>query len=54
LGNETFIYARAGRHDITARVSPAQSLPPLGGSIVLAFSLERAHFFDVVSGERIG
>jgi multiple sugar transport system ATP-binding protein len=29
LGNETFIYARAGRHDITARVSP-QSLPPLG------------------------
>jgi multiple sugar transport system ATP-binding protein len=54
LGNETFIYARAGRHDITARVPPAQSLPPLGGSIVLAFNLERAHFFDTVSGERIG
>ena len=54
LGNETFIYARAGRHDITARVSPTQSLPPLGGSTVLAFDLERAHFFDVVSGERIG
>jgi len=54
LGNETFIYARAGRHDITARLSPTQSLPPLGGSIVLAFDLERAHFFDVVSGERIG
>jgi multiple sugar transport system ATP-binding protein len=53
LGNETFIYARAGRHDITARVSP-QSLPPLGSKIVLAFNLEKAHFFDAVSGERIG
>jgi multiple sugar transport system ATP-binding protein len=53
LGNETFIYARAGRHDITARVSP-QSLPPLGSKIVLAFNLEKAHFFDSVSGERIG
>jgi multiple sugar transport system ATP-binding protein len=54
LGNETFIYARTGRHDITARVSPAESLPPIGGSIVLAFNLERAHFFDTVSGDRIG
>jgi len=53
LGNETFIYARAGRHDITARVSP-QNLPPLGSKIVLAFNLEKAHFFDAISGERIG
>jgi multiple sugar transport system ATP-binding protein len=53
LGNETFIYARAGRHDITARVSP-QSLPALGSKIVLAFNLEKAHFFDAVSGDRIG
>jgi len=54
LGNETFIYARAGRHDITARLGSTQSLPPLGGTVVLAFNLERAHFFDAVSGERIG
>ena len=54
LGNETFIYARAGRHDITARVAPTQTLPPLGGAIVLAFDLERAHFFDATSGDRIG
>jgi multiple sugar transport system ATP-binding protein len=53
LGNETFIYARAGRHDITARVSPL-SLPPLGSKIVLAFNLEKAHFFDAISGDRIG
>ena len=54
LGNETFIYASAGRHDITARLSPSQQLPPLGSGIVLAFNLERAHFFDAVSGERLG
>jgi len=54
LGNETFIYARAGRHDLTARLSPPQPLPPLGSNIVLSFNLERAHFFDAVSGDRIG
>jgi multiple sugar transport system ATP-binding protein len=53
LGNETFIYARAGRHDVTARVSP-QSLPPLGSQIILAFNLEKAHFFDASNGDRIG
>jgi multiple sugar transport system ATP-binding protein len=53
LGNETFIYASAGKHDVTARVSPLQ-LPPLGSKITLAFDLEKAHFFDANSGERIG
>ena len=53
LGNETFIYARVGSHDITARVSP-QSLPPIGSTVVLAFNLERAHFFSDDSGGRIG
>jgi multiple sugar transport system ATP-binding protein len=54
LGNETFIYARAGKHNLTARLSPPQPLPPLGSNIVLAFNLERAHFFDAVTGARIG
>ncbi|HET9635280.1 MAG TPA: sn-glycerol-3-phosphate ABC transporter ATP-binding protein UgpC [Gemmatimonadaceae bacterium] len=54
LGNETFIYARVGKHDLTARLSPPQPLPPLGSNIVLSFNLERAHFFDAASGERIG
>jgi multiple sugar transport system ATP-binding protein len=53
LGNETFIYARAGGYDITARVSP-QSLPRVGSAIVLAFNLERAHFFDGETGETVG
>ena len=54
LGNETFIYAGIGKHDITARLSPPQPLPPLGSNIVLSFNLERAHFFDAVGGDRIG
>src|SRR6478672_4644355 len=54
LGNETFIYARAGRHDLTARVGLPQPLPPIGSSIVLAFNLDRAHFFEAGSGSRIG
>ena len=53
LGNETFIYARAGRHDVTARIGLPQPLPPIGSTIVLAFNLERAHFFDALSGDRI-
>jgi len=54
LGNETFIYARAGRHDVTARIGLPQPLPPIGSDIVLAFNLERAHFFLTESGERVG
>jgi multiple sugar transport system ATP-binding protein len=54
LGNETFIYARAGRHDITARVGLPQPLPPIGSNIVLAFNLDRAHFFEAANGVRIG
>jgi multiple sugar transport system ATP-binding protein len=53
LGNETFIYARTGGNDITARVSP-QSLPRVGSAIALAFNLARAHFFDGATGERVG
>ncbi len=53
LGNETFIYARAGTHDLTARVGLPQPLPPVGSSVSLGLKLERAHFFDAVSGARI-
>jgi multiple sugar transport system ATP-binding protein len=52
LGNEVFVYARAGDQDIVARVSP-QEMPPLGAPITLAVDMEKAHFFDPVSGERI-
>src|SRR5256714_8996861 len=53
LGNLTCVYASAGKHDVTARVSP-QSLPPIGSRIYLGFDLAEAHFFDAASGDRIG
>ncbi|MGH7605079.1 MAG: ABC transporter ATP-binding protein [Gemmatimonadaceae bacterium] len=53
LGNETFIYASAGKHDVTARVSPT-ALPAIGSRIVLAFDMEKAHFFDAGTGGRVG
>jgi len=52
LGNESFVYASAGGHDVIARISP-RSLPPLGSQITLGFDLEKAHFFDAMSGERV-
>ena len=52
LGNETFIYARAGKHDVVARITP-RPLPPLGSKITLSFDLEKSHFFDATTGERV-
>ncbi|MGK2934059.1 MAG: ABC transporter ATP-binding protein [Gemmatimonadaceae bacterium] len=52
LGNEVFVYASAGEQDIVARVPP-QQMPPLGSPITLAMDMEKAHFFDPASGERI-
>jgi multiple sugar transport system ATP-binding protein len=52
LGNETFIYARAGNNDLTARVAPT-SLPAIGTQIELKLDLEGAHFFDQATGQRI-
>jgi multiple sugar transport system ATP-binding protein len=53
LGNEAFIYASIGSHRITARVAP-QPFPELGEPITLAFDLAKAHFFDAVTGARVG
>jgi multiple sugar transport system ATP-binding protein len=53
LGNETFIYTTAGRQDITARVVAGQ-LPKVGSTVMLALDLEKGHFFDLGTGDRIG
>jgi multiple sugar transport system ATP-binding protein len=53
LGNEAFVYATVGKYGITARVAP-RPFPDPGSPITLAFDLAKSHFFDKVSGERIG
>ncbi len=52
MGNEIFLYARAGEHSLVARVAP-QELPEPGAEIVLAFDVEKLHCFDTLTGARI-
>jgi len=53
LGNEAFVYATIGSYALTARVAP-QPLPATGEPITVAFDLAKAHFFDRVTGDRVG
>jgi multiple sugar transport system ATP-binding protein len=48
MGNEVFLHASAGEHELTARVTP-QPLPEPGAEVALALDSERLHFFDPVS-----
>jgi multiple sugar transport system ATP-binding protein len=48
MGNEIFLHASAGEHELTARVPP-QPLPEPGAQIALALDDRRLHFFDPVS-----
>ncbi|HKY61576.1 MAG TPA: sn-glycerol-3-phosphate ABC transporter ATP-binding protein UgpC [Gemmatimonadota bacterium] len=53
MGNEVFIHARAGDHDVVVRVPP-QDLPEPGTPLRLRFDTGRLHFFDAESGQAIG
>jgi multiple sugar transport system ATP-binding protein len=52
MGNEIFLHASAGEHELTARVPP-QPLPEPGAEIALAFDDRRLHFFDPMSRETL-
>ncbi|MDQ3948798.1 MAG: TOBE domain-containing protein, partial [Gemmatimonadota bacterium] len=52
MGNEVFLHASAGEHDVTARVAP-QSLPEPGAEIALALDESRMHLFDPVTRETL-
>jgi multiple sugar transport system ATP-binding protein len=52
MGNEIFVHASAGEHELTARVAP-QPLPEPGADIALALDEARLHFFDPVSREAL-
>ena len=53
MGNEIFIHARAGDHDIVVRVPP-QELPKPGAPLGVRFDTVRLHFFDAETGHTIG
>jgi multiple sugar transport system ATP-binding protein len=52
MGNEIFLHASGGEHELTARVAP-QALPEPGAEIALALDDGRLHFFDPVSRESL-
>ena len=52
MGNEVYVYARAGAHALVARVVP-QPLPEAGAALDLAFDLSKIHLFDGASGDSL-
>ena len=52
MGNEEFVHAQAGTHELTARIPP-QRLPEPGGAIALAPDPAKLHFFDADTEQRI-
>jgi multiple sugar transport system ATP-binding protein len=53
LGNEALVHATTADFDITARVAP-DATPTVGAAIELAVDLDKLHFFDPASGDRVG
>ncbi|MFL6578263.1 MAG: ABC transporter ATP-binding protein [Povalibacter sp.] len=52
LGSEAFVHARAQGWTLAARLPP-QDLPAVGSTVKLGLELQKLHFFDAVSGDRI-
>jgi multiple sugar transport system ATP-binding protein len=52
-GSEALLYTRAASHDIAVRANRGV-LPSPGSEVALLLALDRAHFFDAESGERVG
>ena len=52
MGNEVFVHASRGEHELTARVVP-QELPPPGAEVALALDAARVHFFDPATRETL-
>ncbi|HEY0674298.1 MAG TPA: sn-glycerol-3-phosphate ABC transporter ATP-binding protein UgpC [Longimicrobiales bacterium] len=52
MGNEILLYARAGSADVVARIAP-QKIPAPDQDIRLVIDLNRLHYFDAATGERV-
>lgn len=52
MGAETYLYAALNGHDFIARIDSDTSIRP-SDTIPLAFDMEKAHFFDAETEERI-
>ena len=52
VGNEAFVYARAGENQLVARVAPS-AVPEPDSQIGLRYDVDRLHFFDPADGARL-
>jgi len=52
MGNEIFLYLRVGKEQLVARVG-AQNNPKVNSEYRVEFDMNKAHFFDVKTGEVI-
>lgn len=52
MGSEFILYTVIGEDEFIAKISTRQK-PKVGETIELAFNLNKIHFFDVDSGDRI-
>jgi multiple sugar transport system ATP-binding protein len=52
MGNEVFVHASAGDHEMTARVPP-QPLPDPGAEVALTLNASRMHLFDAATRESL-
>ncbi|MDW7679213.1 MAG: TOBE domain-containing protein, partial [bacterium] len=52
MGNEFFLYLNTGSHQFVARINEEDDLT-VGKPIDLVFNMEKAHFFDAKTEDRI-
>jgi multiple sugar transport system ATP-binding protein len=52
VGNEIFLNMRSVSSELVARIPP-QTLPAIGREILLEFALDKLHFFDAKTEQRI-
>jgi multiple sugar transport system ATP-binding protein len=52
MGNEIYVYATAGSHELVARLVP-QQVPKPDESMTVAVDVSKLHFFNASSGERM-
>jgi multiple sugar transport system ATP-binding protein len=53
LGNEALVHARTADFEVTARVAP-DIAPTPGDALNFAVDLDKVHFFDPTTGDRLG
>jgi multiple sugar transport system ATP-binding protein len=52
MGNEIFLYLNTGNHQFVARVNSSEN-PSVGNNVEIVFNMEKGHFFDPETEERL-